>query len=110
LISKASETKSDEEVFENSIIDTADYLSKFAMIIGFITIFSWLRRFASIITRHLIRPLFQSSDRLYKTYGNKEKDNEKTWAVVTGGSDGIGLAVCKKLAREGFNICIVSRT
>jgi len=33
-----------------------------------------------------------------------------SWAVVTGGSDGIGLSICKKLAREGFNICIVSRT
>ena len=33
-----------------------------------------------------------------------------SWAVVTGGSDGIGLAISKKLAREGFNICIVSRT
>jgi len=34
---------------------------------------------------------------------------ENSWAVVTGGSDGIGLEICKKLAREGFNICIVSR-
>lgn len=37
-------------------------------------------------------------------------DNDGAWAVVTGGSDGIGLAMCKKLAEEGFNICIVSRT
>jgi len=29
---------------------------------------------------------------------------------VTGGSDGIGLGICKKLAKEGFNICIVART
>ena len=28
---------------------------------------------------------------------------------MTGGSDGLGLAVAKRLAREGFNICIVSR-
>jgi len=39
-------------------------------------------------------------------YGNPKK---KTWAVVTGGSDGIGFAICKKLAKEGFNICIISR-
>jgi len=29
--------------------------------------------------------------------------------VVTGGSDGIGLAMCNQLAQQGFNICIVSR-
>ena len=32
-----------------------------------------------------------------------------SWAVVTGGSDGIGLAMCNNLALQGFNICIVSR-
>ena len=31
------------------------------------------------------------------------------WAVITGGSDGIGLAIAQKLASEGFNICIVAR-
>jgi 17beta-estradiol 17-dehydrogenase / very-long-chain 3-oxoacyl-CoA reductase len=41
-------------------------------------------------------------------YGSK--DGTKTWAVVTGGSDGIGLGMCKKFANEGFNVCIVSRT
>ena len=33
-----------------------------------------------------------------------------TWALVTGGSDGIGAEFCKQLAKKGFNICIVSRT
>ena len=28
---------------------------------------------------------------------------------MTGGSDGIGLAMCKNLAFQGFNICIVAR-
>jgi 17beta-estradiol 17-dehydrogenase / very-long-chain 3-oxoacyl-CoA reductase len=32
------------------------------------------------------------------------------WALVTGGSDGIGEAYCHELARSGFNIVIVSRT
>jgi short-subunit dehydrogenase len=29
--------------------------------------------------------------------------------MVTGASDGIGLAYCKLLAQEGFNIIMVSR-
>ena len=28
---------------------------------------------------------------------------------MTGGSDGIGLSMCKQLANEGFNICIIAR-
>ena len=32
-----------------------------------------------------------------------------SWAVVTGGSDGIGFGMCNNLAKQGFNICIVSR-
>jgi short-subunit dehydrogenase len=33
-----------------------------------------------------------------------------TWAVVTGGSDGIGFEYCEYLAREhGYNICIIAR-
>jgi short-subunit dehydrogenase len=39
-------------------------------------------------------------------YGNGQRG---VWAVVTGGSDGIGLAMCHELAAQGFNICIVSR-
>ena len=35
---------------------------------------------------------------------------DRSWAVVSGGSDGIGLAMCKQLAEDGFNICIISRT
>ena len=37
------------------------------------------------------------------------KSSGATWALVTGGSDGIGLGLCKKLAKDGFNICMVSR-
>ena len=77
---------------------------------------------------YVIKPCCYSRGRLYKMYGiNKFKSpadqnqsalsatqlsgaDESSWAIVTGGSDGLGLAQCKKLAREGFNICIVSRT
>lgn len=31
------------------------------------------------------------------------------WAVVTGGTDGIGLAYCRALARKGYPLLIISR-
>jgi len=35
---------------------------------------------------------------------------EKSWAVVTGATDGIGKAACMYLAKEGFNVVLISRT
>ena len=32
------------------------------------------------------------------------------WAIILGGSSGLGLAAAKKLARHGMNICVVHRT
>lgn len=37
------------------------------------------------------------------------KNEKKLWAVILGGSSGIGLAAAKKLAKEGMNICVVHR-
>ena len=31
------------------------------------------------------------------------------WALIIGGSSGLGLATARKLAKEGLNICIVHR-
>ena len=39
----------------------------------------------------------------------KEFENTKQWAVILGGSSGLGLATAKKLARHGMNVCIVHR-
>lgn len=33
-----------------------------------------------------------------------------TWVVITGGSGGIGLGFAVELAKEGFNICLISRS
>jgi len=39
----------------------------------------------------------------------KEFQNKDYWAVIIGGSSGLGLATAKKLAEHGCNICIVHR-
>ena len=38
-----------------------------------------------------------------------ERYGENSWAVVTGSTDGIGKACAKHLARQGFNIVLISR-
>ncbi len=40
---------------------------------------------------------------------NKTFENTGYWALILGGSSGIGLASAQKLAAEGMNICIVHR-
>ena len=46
---------------------------------------------------------------LIQVYGDP-KSKEGSWAVITGASDGIGAEFCRQLARDGFNIALVSRT
>ncbi len=40
---------------------------------------------------------------------NKDFDNKNEWALILGGSTGLGLATAKKLATHGMNIIIVHR-
>lgn len=35
--------------------------------------------------------------------------NKNNWAIILGGSSGLGLATAKKLAKEGFHICVIHR-
>lgn len=39
----------------------------------------------------------------------KEFQNTDYWAIIIGGSSGLGLASAKKLAQHGMNICIIHR-
>lgn len=39
-----------------------------------------------------------------------ERYGKGSWAVITGGSGGIGLGFAVELAKEGFNICLISRS
>lgn len=40
---------------------------------------------------------------------SNEFKNKELWAIILGGSTGLGLASAKKLAQHGMNICIVHR-
>ena len=40
----------------------------------------------------------------------KEFKDKNTWALILGGSSGLGLATAKKLAKHGMHICIVHRS
>ncbi|MBP1838739.1 enoyl-ACP reductase FabI [Formosa algae] len=39
----------------------------------------------------------------------KEFQNKNYWALILGGSSGLGLATAKKLVKHGMNICIIHR-
>ncbi|WGD35873.1 SDR family oxidoreductase [Olleya sp. YS] len=40
---------------------------------------------------------------------NKDFQHKNYWALILGGSSGLGLATAKKLAKHGMNICIIHR-
>lgn len=40
---------------------------------------------------------------------NKEFEHKNYWALILGGSSGLGLATAKKLAKHGMHICIIHR-
>ena len=39
----------------------------------------------------------------------KEFEKDNYWALILGGSSGLGLATAKKLAKHGMNICVIHR-
>ena len=71
-------------------------------IVGCLTALKWLWLTVSLLYRHLMRPCCTKS--MYQRYGRQD-----AWALVTGGTDGIGLEMCQQLAAQGFNIVMVSR-
>lgn len=42
-------------------------------------------------------------------YGVKWCPSSKTWAVITGATDGIGLAYAQEMAQKGYNLLLISR-
>ena len=69
--------------------------------IGLVKLANLAISLANTLKRHCLR----SKKPLLSRYGGKG-----TWALVTGASDGIGAETCIHLARDGFNIVLVSRS
>ena len=74
-------------------------LTNLLLALGTLKLFSLLYDLFKVLNR-TIRP--HDRDHLER-YGGKG-----TWALVTGADNEIGLEMCKKLASDGFNICLVS--
>ena len=65
---------------------------------GILKMMELVYRFVWMLKRHM-----RTTDHLTQRYGRG------SWALITGGSDGIGLEMAKELARKQFNIVIIAR-
>lgn len=78
-------------------MELKDLIFMLSTTIGFIFITKFFTTFLTFIWVMFLRP----PKDLVKTYG--------TWAVVTGATDGIGLALSFQLAINGLNLIIIGR-
>ena len=87
-------------------MESVDVIICLGAFVGAWRVFWWLFSWLPFFFQHCCRRKCQGKNREFKRYAVPGKSS---WAVVTGGSDGIGLAMAQNLAIQGFNICIVSR-
>ena len=81
----------------------------FILALGVFECLCYFWRLCKTFGYYLLRPRNLNT---YKRYGNnvgREVQDSRSWALVTGASDGLGLAYCHELAARGFNIILLSR-
>lgn len=98
------------ESLQRFFSDERDFAAKFfiylTVAIGLCKVLEWTWTVLSFVYRQVLRTVCCTSrDRFERWYGIRGT----SWALVTGGSDGIGLSLVQELAEMGFNICIVAR-
>lgn len=81
-----------------------------AVVVGAWKLVFFLIGVLQFLNRHCCR--CKQND-LFKRYGRTIRRNQDTgqpcYALVTGGSDGIGLELCNQLAEQGFSVCMLAR-
>ncbi|XP_062854996.1 17-beta-hydroxysteroid dehydrogenase type 3 [Trichomycterus rosablanca] len=68
-------------------------------LIGVCVVLCWLARALTVLSPQVCYPL---PENFFTSMGK--------WAVITGGSDGIGKAYAQELGRRGLNVVIISRS
>ena len=91
--------------FKNGDSDFLAVIYYVALVIGTIKGAYIVIGVLSFLNQHILR----RRPNLYQRYAD-QKLAKRSWVVVTGASDGIGAEFCRQLAKEGFNIALVSRT
>lgn len=77
------------------------YFYTFCFLIGLLKLVPVLLNIYNFVWRNFIA----EEVNLLQKYGG-----EKSWAIITGASDGIGAEIAIQVAKRGFNVVLVSRT